>query len=271
MTRRRSTAWAAALATGLLATVAGTVPADAAATRAAAGCAKVQVSAHRGDPTRAITENTLESFQRAANRGARSVESDLRLTSDGVWVLMHDGTVNRTTGGSGRVAHYTLRRLKALRTDGGQQVPTFDEMVMSQPAGMGFQLEFKISGASDAQLRRVVNRMRALGTPDDVFFTSRHREVLKRLSVLAPEFQRGLIMQGTTRLAPPDVPAYVDSVNVVHRVATAPYIARMHAAGTQVLARGATKVPQWDTLVTADIDRIVTGDIGGYATWCYVS
>ena len=240
MTRRRSTTWAAALATGLLATVAGTVPAEAAAARATAGCETVQVSSHRGEPTPRITENTVQAFQRAVAGGARSVESDLRLTSDGVWILMHDGTVNRTTNGTGRVAQMTLAQIRALRTDGGQRVPTFDEAVSALPAETGYQMEFKTERFSDRQLMAVVNRLRAQTKASDLFFTSRHR-VLQRLHAGARLPARPDHVK-KERLAPPACrPTWTPST--CRTVATAPYIARVHASASRCSPAAPTRSP----------------------------
>lgn len=275
MLRRHMTWWgsatAATAATALLVGGAGLTGSAFSAVAAEPGCADVRVAAHRGNPSPGITENTLESFERARNAGARWIEADLRLTSDGAWVLMHDGTVDRTTRGTGRVAAHTLSWLKALRTNGGQEVPTFSELVADQPATIGYQLEIKVPGANNAQLQRVVDRLRDKSSADLVFLTSTHREVLQRLSVLAPEFQRGLVVSGNTPPSPADIPAYVDSVNVLHKVATASFITRMHDNAKQVQARNANSQDRWNALVAADVDRMVTDDIAGHTTWCYGS
>lgn len=78
-------------------------------------------------------ENTLSAFEICALAGAGS-EMDLRRTRDGVLVMMHDETVDRTTDGTGALADMTfaeLRRLDAgswFRPDfAGQRVPTFEE------------------------------------------------------------------------------------------------------------------------------------------------
>ncbi len=269
MTRRRTTTWAAALATGLLTTLAGTVPAQAAVTRATAGCATVQVSSHRGESGPRVTENTVEAFQRAVAGGARSIETDLRLTSDGVWILMHDGTVQRTTTGSGRVARMTSAQIGALRTDGGQRVPTLEGAMASLPDQVGFQLELKTERFTDQQLREVVILLRGRTEADSVYFTSRFTGVLRRLATLAPDIPRGLIMVKRERLAPTKIPAYADSINISQTVASAAYISRVHAVGKEVLARYANKEHLWARLVGDDVDRIVTSNTSGYAHWCY--
>ena len=69
-------------------------------------------------------ENTLAGIRAALELGADAVEIDVQATADGVPVLMHDLTVDRTTNGSGDIASLTLEQLQALDA-GGEPVPTF--------------------------------------------------------------------------------------------------------------------------------------------------
>lgn len=69
--------------------------------------------AHRG--SRILwPENTAEAFQGAADLGYRYVETDVRVTRDGVVVVFHDATLERTTNGAGPVSRWSLRDLKRL-------------------------------------------------------------------------------------------------------------------------------------------------------------
>ncbi|WJV44194.1 glycerophosphodiester phosphodiesterase family protein [Streptomyces flavofungini] len=74
----------------------------------------VMTAAHRGQ-WRKAPENSLAALRAAFADGAEIVEADIRLTKDGVPVLMHDATVDRTTDGTGRVADLSYARLRALR------------------------------------------------------------------------------------------------------------------------------------------------------------
>ena len=72
-----------------------------------------RVIAHRGG--RGLwPENTLHAFRKAADLGVDVLEMDIRQTADGVLVVLHDETVDRTTDGSGPVAALTLARLREL-------------------------------------------------------------------------------------------------------------------------------------------------------------
>lgn len=89
---------------------------------------------HRGNPLFA-PENTVASFRACSNK-ADLVECDVRVSSDGYLVIMHDPTVDRTTDGTGAVASLTLAQLKALDAGSwfspefaGERIPTLEEAV----------------------------------------------------------------------------------------------------------------------------------------------
>ena len=70
----------------------------------------VTAVAHRGDPYRA-RENTLPSIRSAVERGADAVEIDVRVTRDGVPVLLHDSTLERLWGHGTRLDRLTRAEL----------------------------------------------------------------------------------------------------------------------------------------------------------------
>ena len=114
------------------------------------------VMAHRGGAG-LWPENTLYAFERARELGVDVIETDVRSTSDGVLVVIHDAAVERTTDGAGLVSEMTLAELKRLdaayhwSTDGGTSfplrgrgitVPTLEEIFTALPA-MRFNIEPK--------------------------------------------------------------------------------------------------------------------------------
>ncbi|MCB9594026.1 MAG: glycerophosphodiester phosphodiesterase family protein [Sandaracinaceae bacterium] len=102
-------------------------------------CTERLVSAHRGAGAPGIIapEDTLSGIRAAIAVGADMTECDARASSDGTIVLMHDGTVDRTTTGTGNVSDLTLAELQALtiRSDaffgdyGCEQVPTLADAI----------------------------------------------------------------------------------------------------------------------------------------------
>lgn len=95
---------------------------------------KIKLVGHRGFSGYA-PENTIPSFRLCSSNGYWGAETDVRETSDGKFVLMHDDTVDRMTNGTGTVASKTLAQIKALTIDSGNlveatsslKVPTLEE------------------------------------------------------------------------------------------------------------------------------------------------
>lgn len=71
------------------------------------------VLSHRG-ANRVSPENTLPAFEAALRLGVDGIENDVHMTRDGVLVVCHDDTVDRTSDGRGRICDLTLRELRAL-------------------------------------------------------------------------------------------------------------------------------------------------------------
>ncbi len=79
---------------------------------------------HRG-AAGMVPENTIESFQRAIELGAQAIEFDVQETADGVWVVHHDETVNRTTNGRGLIR--TMPWSDVSQLDAGYRFEPADE------------------------------------------------------------------------------------------------------------------------------------------------
>lgn len=88
----------------------------------------LQLIAHRGGPKEA-PENTLAAFRKAIARGVGWLEFDVQMTRDGMLVVIHDETVDRTTNGTGAVADLTFAQIRALDAGNGEKVPTFQEVL----------------------------------------------------------------------------------------------------------------------------------------------
>lgn len=105
-----------------------------------------QLIAHRGGRV-SCPENTLAAFRHAIDAGADWIEFDVQRTRDGVLVVIHDETVDRTTNGTGKVGELTLEQIQALDAGNGEQVPTFEQViVLAKESGVGIMPEAKSPG-----------------------------------------------------------------------------------------------------------------------------
>ena len=116
---------------------------------------RIVVIAHRGEH-RAHPENTLPAFQAAIDAGADFFELDVRTTSDGRLVLMHDAKVDRTTNGGGAVRDLTFDQIRALDAGAkfdarfaGTRVPSFDEALALAHGRIGVYVDSKDIAPAD--------------------------------------------------------------------------------------------------------------------------
>lgn len=210
------------------------------AVEAAAGCecaAAVVGCGHRGAGTNAADnpwpENTVPSLEAAAAAGAEMVEFDVQLSADGVAVLMHDATVERTTDGAGCVGSMTLAELQGLDAAAGTslagtgvRVPTLAEALAA--VTIGVNVEIKVFGggvcpASDreALAEAVVTAFGASPTRRRVVVSSFDADVLSAVQAREPSLYLGLL---SADAGPLDVAADrgFSGVNLWKGAATAP-------------------------------------------------
>ncbi|MFJ4965676.1 glycerophosphodiester phosphodiesterase [Streptomyces sp. NPDC088729] len=155
---------------------------------------------HRGDPYRA-RENTLPSIRSALDRGADAVEIDVRVTRDGVPVVLHDATLERLWGHDRRVDRLEHRELKEL-TGGG--VPTLHEALAA--AGT-HRVMVDLPGSTDASVRTVVGVVQECGAADRAYYCA-STDAMLRVRAADPAAEIALTW---TTLAPPR-PVLLDAV-----------------------------------------------------------
>lgn len=103
------------------------------------------ILAHRGGAYE-FEENTMEGFRACYERGIRGFETDVRMTKDGVLVILHDDSLDRTHNATGPVEHKTAAELKDVVTKKGQKMLFLDELLeyFADKPGVYIELEMKI-------------------------------------------------------------------------------------------------------------------------------
>jgi glycerophosphoryl diester phosphodiesterase len=218
--------------------------------------------AHRGGSggTEA-PEGTLAAFQDAADAGADWLEFDVRRTSDGVLVVLHDATVDRTTDGTGPIATLTLAQVRTLDAGGGATIPTVEEVVdLAASAGLPILPEIKDGPAHAGVTGQLVDLLRAKGYLDRAVIQAFEAETLVELRRVAPEARAcwltGLWQLDLTR--PPANAAYVCPMGEM--ILLHPDMIRSaHASGRIVFAWwGALESPATDAVLEAfGVDGII--------------
>jgi glycerophosphoryl diester phosphodiesterase len=147
------------------------------------------VSAHRGGPAPGYAENAIPTFEHTLTLAPAIMEVDIARTRDGVLVLMHDDTVDRTTDGEGAVNTFTAAQFAALtlEDDGGHAVnahpPTLREALDWANGKTVLALDVK-RGVSYEDVAREVDTAHAMGR---VMFITYSVDGASRLHRVAPE------------------------------------------------------------------------------------
>ncbi|ANE48313.1 glycerophosphodiester phosphodiesterase [Paenibacillus swuensis] len=161
-------------------------------------------AAHRGWSGRA-PENTLAAMKLALNESYVDwLELDVQLTKDGVPVVIHDFTLNRTTSGRGKVKDRTLEQIRSLdagRWFGpaylGEKVPTLEEVLQLAKGRCKLNIELKTKGTLYPGIEEnVLNLLEEYDMKRDVCITSFEPLALRNVRLLDSGISMGLIMDG---------------------------------------------------------------------------
>ncbi|MFJ6760169.1 glycerophosphodiester phosphodiesterase [Streptomyces sp. NPDC091273] len=209
---------------------------------------------HRGDPYR-VRENTLPSIRSAFARGADAVEIDVRLTRDGVPVLLHDETLLRLWGHDVRLEDVTAPQLKEL-TDGG--VPTLRDALMAAGAG---RLMLDLPGATPEAVRTVVGLVRECRARERTYYCAGPNSML---AVRAADPGAEIALTWTT-LSPPRR-VLIDAVaprwlNYRFGLVSRELTDALHRDGLLVSAWTADTRRTMKSLVRAGVDAVTTNRV----------
>lgn len=161
----------------------------------------VTAVAHRGDPYR-VRENTLPSLRSALDRGADAVEIDVRLSRDGVPVLLHDASLKRLWELDRPLSVLSADEVRGLTENG---VPTLEEAVV---ATEGHRLMVDLPDATPESVRAVVGAIADCGASERVYYCAGARTML---AVRAADPAAEIALTWTS-LAPPRQ-SVLDAIN----------------------------------------------------------
>lgn len=161
------------------------------------------VFAHRGGAA-LRPENTLAAFDHGLALGADGLEFDVRLSRDGIAVVHHDDTLERTTSGRGGVSALSAAELESLDAGHsfhngdpragypyrgqGHGVPTLRTVLARYP-GIPIIIELKQNGVGLVQ--QVIEEIRAADAFERVSLGSFHQKALHTARTIEPRVQTG--------------------------------------------------------------------------------
>lgn len=175
---------------------------------------QITVISHRGEHL-SHPENTLPAFQAAIDAGADFFELDVRTTSDGHLVLMHDGSVDRTTNGKGKVREMTFDQIRTLDAGAkfdskftGTKVPAFEEALALAHGKIGVYVDSKdIAPADLVSALEKADMMNSVVIYGGVGFLKKVQDLRPALKVM-PEAENATTLQKIVGSLHPKVVAF---------------------------------------------------------------
>jgi glycerophosphoryl diester phosphodiesterase len=194
---------------------------------------------HRGAAAH-MPENTLPSFERALELGADALEFDVALSRDGVPVVIHDDTLDRTTNGRGAVDAFTFEQL--ARLDAGlwkgvaTHLPSLAEVLEAFAGRTLLNLEIKSSPRRAELVEACSQAVDSSGAFASVVFSSFDHDALRLLRHLRPEARIAVLSEtlGLQRAMTCAAELGAENLHPPFLLVDRTLVERAHAEGLQV-------------------------------------
>lgn len=232
-----------------------------------------EIIGHRGAAMIA-PENTLAGARAAASAGAAMIEFDAKLSADGVAMVMHDDTLDRTTDGSGPFAAKSIGALRALDAGkwfdpafAGERIPTLADMLVAcLDLGLAANIEIKPTPGREEDTARTVLETAASIWPASKplpLVSSFQRVCLAVAAEMAPGWPRGYLLDRLPEDWPEDWEAFADgiaaaTVNISDTMATPSSIAALAGTGRAVMVYTVNDPIRGRELLTMGAASVIT-------------
>jgi glycerophosphoryl diester phosphodiesterase len=229
------------------------------------------IFAHRGASAHA-PENTIAAFDLALEHHADAVELDVQLTADRHLVVIHDRSVQRTTGGDGNVSSMRLEEIKGLDAGSsfnasfrGEPIPTLEEIFARYRGKMYLNVELKNETSPWNDLPdRVVQLVDRFKVGDEVLISSFNPLAILRVRRLNPDIPVAALAYRSWRGEPvrrlAGIPFRTQALHVDWRDVNEELVARAHRNNQRLHVYTVNNVIEIQKLAAMGVDGIFTDD-----------
>ena len=255
--------------------------------------AQIEVHGHRGARARR-PENTLPAFQYAIERGVDVLEMDMAVTKDNVIVISHDPILRPPvcTGPRESAVIRTLALAEVRQWDCGKEknpafasqepvpgtpMPTLDDVFQLASRGkFAYNIETKsfpdhpeYTPPPDEFARMVLEKVRQYKLEKRVMVQSFDFRTLAAMRKLAPEIQLSALTSTDSRefRAITAGAAHAEIISPEFHLVTPAKVEAAHKAGLKVVPWTANKEADWDRMVAAKVDAIITDEPTSLIAW----
>jgi len=200
-------------------------------------------------------ENSLESFRKAVKMGVDVLEMDVRISKDGVPMIMHDARVEGTTNGRGLVSDLDLDSLKDLRLKNKEQVPTLSEVLTEFSGKCEFIIEFK----DDVGILKAFQVAVDAGVAKDVVFSSFDGTQLLSFKVKHPRARIAFLCKDK-KLQMLNIAEKLkaEGLHIHRKVCNKALVEKAHGQALSVFVWTVNKPKEMTRFINMDVDGIIT-------------
>jgi glycerophosphoryl diester phosphodiesterase len=210
------------------------------------------IGAHRGASGQ-FPENSLPAFEAAIRQGSDFLELDVRLSRDGVAVVIHDETIDRTTGECGQVGELTAAQLERYG------IPLLDTVLAMAAGKVLFNIELKPENRPDSLVLTVLALIDSHRLQRQVLLSSFDHDVLPLVKAQNSELLTGLLYED--RLPDPVALAcrlQADALHPYFRLVNRRLLAAIRDHGLLVLPWTVDRPSAWRYFREIGVDGVIT-------------
>lgn len=215
----------------------------------------MKLMGHRGARDRA-PENTLRSFKALLESTVSVVEFDIHECADGVWVVHHDETLDRTTNSTGELSKKTWDELSTVRTKEGDPLPKLDDVLLLFK-DTWFELQIEIKSFGD--FKKLGSQIQKSISTDKVTVISFNHKWLLEFKELNPQIKTTCLLFGLP-VNPVEIvnAAKSDGISLSVNWIDSDLVKKCHQSGVKVTAWNANTVEVYTKMETLGVDYLGT-------------
>ncbi len=230
---------------------------------------KVLNFAHRGFRSK-YPENTMLSFEKAVNLGVDGLEFDIHLSKDGIPVIIHDETINRTTDSTGYVRELNFKELKKLNVAANfassnlnEKIPGLEEyfdFIKNKDIISNIELKNGIFAYEGIE-EKVYELIKKYQLDEKCIISSFNHESIFRMKKIAPHLKYGFLTDSWEINPIPYLQEY--KIQCYHPSAyrlSAEFVARLHAENIQVNTWFSAVPLDYKSVIETGVDVIISDE-----------
>ena len=227
------------------------------------------IIAHRGAVDQ-FNENTIEAYEQSIKDGADWIEIDLRMTSDGVLIPMHDVDIDRTTTGTGEVNDLTweqISRFQTVKNNYLAPIPSLEEVLQTFGKNMNYYIETRLVNGHPLMELKLVLLLKKydLLRNGHITIASFDKQSLKKVNELEQSIPLILLYRNGDFSLEDAINNNYEVIGLESKIVTNEVVKKLHDAGKKVQVYFNTpsiEKNEQRRMQTLLIDGYITNDVG---------